>query len=202
MTTLSAYNIAMRSFTGDIGGEKTTSTNWSTSTTNNAGCNPNLNKNHVLVIKFTIDKRAKSVNIPLKSIAANSLVTNGWLLCYGLGEDPDVDTSMVNITGSDKAMGTFCFPSYNSNTVITLTRAKPGTNYLYIWGEDPTVASQTSIEARHTVTTGITYEELKGLVYIKGETDYEPHEVYIFNGEGWDMYIPYVKSETGWDQCG
>lgn len=201
--TLSAYDIAMRSFTSEAG-KDTTSTNWSTSssTTNNAGCNPNLKKNYVLVIRFTIDKRAKSVNIPLKSNAANSLVSNGWLLCYGLGEDPDVDTSMVNITGSDKAMGTFCFTSYNSNTVITLTRAKPGTNYLYIWGEDPTVASQTRIEASYTVITGVTYEELKGLVYIKGETDYEPHEVYIFNGEGWDMYIPYVKSETGWDQCG
>ena len=200
---LSAYDIEMRSFNSIVGGELIESEDWKGNEYTAAfyaGCNPLYNHNRVVVMRFTIDKHAKSVTIPIQAGTTNNS-SDSVLLCYGLGVNPDTDDSMINITGSEKAMGTFYFSSENAVATITLNNVKAGTNFLYIWGQDSSAYSLTIVTAPYTIVTGITYEELEGLIYIDNGFSLEPYEIYIDNGTSWDLYIPYIDNGSNWDLC-
>lgn len=93
----------------------------------------------------------------------------------------------------------------NKNFKISTTRLKSKTiYYLVLWSAGDSGVTIKSINNpaydKPTVTLGYNI----GLVYIKTADDEapEPHQAYIYNGEVWELYIPNIRGDDGWDQCG
>lgn len=201
MSELKATDIAMCYYQSNIGGSLIETKSWTTGGYYYAGCHAGYAHNYVLVIRFTTEKRARNVKLPLTCSLKNGTSAD-VKLCYALGNDPAQDSSLTNITGSEKAAGTFHFDSVDSTITITLGTAKKGTNYLYIWGLDPTHDSLTTFNVASTVSSGITYEELKGGVYFKDGDEFSLYETHIYNGTDWDLHIPHIYDSTSWSTCG
>ena len=195
-----ATNIAVRAYnTNYVSGESIEATDWKTSGYLNTGCNPNYNHNRVVVIRFTLEKFAKTVTIPIQSGSTNGSSAEKPL-CYGLGNDPEVDDSMTNASGDANALGTFYFRGTYAAQEITLHNVEAGTKYLYIWGRNADDYSLTNIDASVTCS-GITYEELEGLTYLGNGSEYVPYMCYIGNGESWVHVVPYCGNGTEYELC-
>lgn len=191
-----ASNVAIRGYSkGNL------SQDWNAGGTYQLGYNNGLKYNYVVVIRFTLDKAAKSVSIPIKAAGANT-TSSSKTLSYELGPNPDVDTSKTNILASTNSLGSFYFTNASATVTITLGQLPAGTYYLYIYASSDSVyTAETSMYQSNTVS-GVTYEELLSLVYLDIGSELVACEVYIDNGTGWDLYGAYMDNGSSWDECG
>ena len=191
-----ASNVAIRGYSkGNL------SQDWNAGGTYQLGYNNGLKYNYVVVIRFTLDKAAKSVSIPIKAAGAN-MTSSSKTLSYELGPNPDADTSKTNILASTNSLGSFYFANASATVTITLGQLPAGTYYLYIYASSDSVyTAETSMYQSNTVS-GVTYEELLSLVYLDIGSELVACEVYIDNGTGWDLYGAYMDNGASWDECG
>ena len=191
-----ASNVAIRGYSkGNL------SQDWNAGGTYQLGYNNGLKYNYVVVIRFTLDKAAKSVSIPIKAAGAN-MTSSSKTLSYELGPNPDADTSKTNILASTNSLGSFYFANASTTVTITLGQLPAGTYYLYIYASSDSVyTAETSMYESNTVS-GVTYEELLSLVYLDIGSELVACEVYIDNGTGWDLYGAYMDNGSSWDECG
>lgn len=191
-----ASNVAIRGYSkGNL------SQDWNAGGTYQLGYNNGLKYNYVVVIRFTLDKAAKSVSIPIKAAGAN-MTSSSKTLSYELGPNPDVDASKTNILASANSLGSFYFANASATVTITLGQLPAGTYYLYIYASSDSVyTAETSMYQSNTVS-GVTYEELLSLVYLDIGSELVACEVYIDNGTGWDLYGAYMDNGSSWDECG
>lgn len=191
-----ASNVAIRGYSkGNL------SLDWNAGGTYQLGYNNGLKYNYVVVIRFTLDKAAKSVSIPIKAAGAN-MTSSSKTLSYELGPNPDADTSKTNILASTNSLGSFYFANASATVTITLGQLPAGTYYLYIYASSDSVyTAETSMYQSNTVS-GVTYEELLSLVYLDIGSELVACEVYIDNGTGWDLYGAYIDNGASWDECG
>lgn len=191
-----ASNVAIRGYSkGNL------SQDWNAGGTYQLGYNNGLKYNYVVVIRFTLDKAAKSVSIPIKAAGAN-MTSSSKTLSYELGPNPDADTSKTNILASTNSLGSFYFANASATVTITLGQLPAGTYYLYIYASSDSVyTAETSMYQSNTVS-GVTYEELLSLVYLDIGSELVACEVYIDNGTGWDLYGAYMDNGSSWDECG
>lgn len=191
-----ASNVAIRGYSkGNL------SQDWNAGGTYQLGYNNGLKYNYVVVIRFTLDKAAKSVSIPIKAAGAN-MTSSSKTLSYELGPNPDADTSKTNILASTNSLGSFYFANASTTVTITLGQLPAGTYYLYIYASSDSVyTAETSMYQSNTVS-GVTYEELLSLVYLDIGSELVACEVYIDNGTGWDLHGAYIDNGSSWDECG
>lgn len=191
-----ASNVAIRGYSkGNL------SQDWNAGGTYQLGYNNGLKYNYVVVIRFTLDKAAKSVSIPIKAAGAN-MTSSSKTLSYELGPNPDADTSKTNILASTNSLGSFYFANASATVTITLGQLPAGTYYLYIYASSDSVyTAETSMYQSNTVS-GVTYEELLSLVYLDIGSELVACEVYIDNGTGWDLHGAYIDNGASWDECG
>lgn len=191
-----ASNVAIRGYSkGNL------SQDWNAGGTYQLGYNNGLKYNYVVVIRFTLDKAAKSVSIPIKAAGAN-MTSSSKTLSYELGPNPDADTSKTNILASTNSLGSFYFTNASATVTITLGQLPAGTHYLYIYASSDSVyTAETSMYQSNTVS-GVTYEELLSLVYLDIGSELVACEVYIDNGTGWDLHGAYMDNGSSWDECG
>lgn len=191
-----ASNVAIRGYSkGNL------SQDWNAGGTYQLGYNNGLKYNYVVVIRFTLDKAAKSVSIPIKAAGAN-MTSSSKTLSYELGPNPDADTSKTNILASTNSLGSFYFANASATVTITLGQLPAGTYYLYIYASSDSVyTAETSMYQSNTVS-GVTYEELLSLVYLDIGSELVACEVYIDNGTGWDLHGAYIDNGSSWDECG
>jgi hypothetical protein len=191
-----ATNVALRSY-----GNGSLNRDWNAGANYQLGYNNNINYNYVVVIRFTLDKHAKSVSIPIVADGTNS-TSSTKTLSYELGPNPEMDTSKTNIVASNNALGSFYFTSNIATSTITLGHLSAGTYYLYIYASsDSQYTAETSMSKSGTINS-ITYEELKCVIYIDNGTSFDMYEIWIDNGSSWDQYAPYIDNGSGWDECG
>ena len=191
-----ASNVAIRGYSkGNL------SQDWNAGGTYQLGYNNGLKYNYVVVIRFTLDKAAKSVSIPIKAAGAN-MTSSSKTLSYELGPNPDADTSKTNILASTNSLGSFYFANASATVTITLGQLPAGTYYLYIYASSDSVyTAETSMYQSNTVS-GVTYEALLSLVYLDIGSELVACEVYIDNGTGWDLHGAYIDNGSSWDECG
>lgn len=191
-----ASNVAIRGYSkGNL------SQDWNAGGTYQLGYNNGLKYNYVVVIRFTLDKAAKSVSIPIKAAGAN-MTSSSKTLSYELGPNPDADTSKTNILASTNSLGSFYFANASTTVTITLGQLPAGTYYLYIYASSDSVyTAETSMYQSNTVS-GVTYEELLSLVYLDIGSEQVAFEAYIDSGPGWDMFGGNSDNGTSWDTCG
>ena len=191
-----ASNVAIRGYSkGNL------SQDWNAGGTYQLGYNNGLKYNYVVVIRFTLDKAAKSVSIPIKAAGAN-MTSSSKTLSYELGPNPDADTSKTNILASTNSLGSFYFANASATVTITLGQLPAGTYYLYIYASSDSVyTAETSMYQSNTVS-GVTYEELLSLVYLDIGSEQVAFEAYIDSGPGWDMFGGNSDNGTSWDTCG
>lgn len=191
-----ASNVAIRGYSkGNL------SQDWNAGGSYQLGYNNSLKYNYVVVIRFTLEKAAKSVSIPIKAAGSNK-TSSSKTLSYELGPNPDVDASKTNILASEDSLGTFYFSSASATVTITLGRLPAGTYYLYIYASSDSVyTAETSMYQSNTVNS-VTYEELLSLVYLDNGSELVAYEAYIDNGSGWDLDAAYLDNGASWDACG
>lgn len=116
------------------------------------------------------------------------------------------DSSHVNAGPSYEYTGEFEFDSttlvFTAETDMMLL---PGQTYYlwlfpasndfgwYYWSDEP--GSSVTHEASMESLGGI------GVVYIKGDTDYEPYQIYIYGDNGWEQHMVYGRDDSEWNLC-
>lgn len=191
-----ASNVALRSYVkGNL------NLDWNAGGSYELGYNNSLKYNCVVVIRFTLDKAAKSVSIPIKAAGAN-MTSSSKTLSYELGPNPDTDASKTNILASKDSLGSFYFSNASATVTIKLGYLAAGTHYLYIYASsDSAYTTETSMLKSGTINS-VTYEELSAIVYIDSGSGFDAYEIYIDNGTSWDLYQAYIDNGSGWDPCG
>lgn len=93
------------------------------------------------------------------------------------------------------------YSSSTSTASVTLpTPTRSGYNFIG-WATSNTATSGTT--GSYTPSGNVTLYAIwsaKGLVYIcDSNGEFNPYQVFIYDGSGWNQYIPYIYTEYGWE---